>query len=558
MRYLINKYIFFVFFYTSLIAQVEYSNHLNIRYGDGDNNYTYEEIYFNTGITLNRSDYRLEAVFNLELGDPPEIGLKQKGLADFLFGYYNRNLSVELGKFYQTWGRGLILNQVDYQPLDFDTGAVGLNIEYEKDYIALSIIAGGIEPRRSTTFLGGYDPRVPNYILKQTLYGSDFSIELPGSTMGLSILFTEEDEAPISSVMSGMRFEKPYDNGDFFLSFISKKSKLDKVDSDSETDKGNGIYLSNTNYIKDWALTSNYRRYRIDVKDPSMRDNILSNYGQALDVQRSPTGYYQHSFKLLSRNSKQVNLNDEIGLELELIGPIDENRTLLVNYTKSSSTKGWHNEFGYWEPEPLTTTNGNSNSLFPSSDKDSYPFDELFIELSGYNKAHTLSYRVGFDYFSDTFAVLANSNTSESFEVNKAITFPLMVNVTLNDLWNIEVQLELQRAKKGFELTVNDETSFVSLLSDKYQKNIFLGFTVNHAPWSLTLATESTNSDESLSSSDSNTWNSVALTYRIKSDNILEVFYGSIRGGLDCTNGVCRYIQPFENGLRIDYSVNLN
>ena len=66
MRYLINKYIFFVFFYTSLIAQVEYSNHLNIRYGDGDNNYTYEEIYFNTGITLNRSDNRLEAVFNLE------------------------------------------------------------------------------------------------------------------------------------------------------------------------------------------------------------------------------------------------------------------------------------------------------------------------------------------------------------------------------------------------------------------------------------------------------------------------------------------------------------
>jgi hypothetical protein len=48
-----------------------------------------------------------------------------------------------------------------------------------------------------------------------------------------------------------------------------------------------------------------------------------------------------------------------------------------------------------------------------------------------------------------------------------------MVNVTLNDLWNIEIQLELQRAKKGFELTVNDETSFVSLLPDKYQKNIF-------------------------------------------------------------------------------------
>ena len=553
-----NKRIISIFLCTTLTAQVEYSNNLNIRYGDGDNNYIYEEIYFNTGITLNRPDDRFEALFSLELSDPPEIGLKEEGIREFLLGYYNKNLSIELGDFYQTWGRGLILNQTDYQHLDFNTGATGLSVGYEKDYISLNVIAGEINPRKSTTFLGGYDPRVPNYILKQTLYGSDFSIESSESTMGLSILFTEEDEAPISSVIGGIRFEKPYDNGDLFLSFISKRSKLDTVDSGSETDKGNGLYFSNTNYIKDWALTSNYRRYRIDVKDPSMRDNILSNYGQALDVQRSPTGYYQHSFKLLSRNSKQVNLNDEIGLELELIGPIDENRTLLVNYTKSSSTKGWHNEFGYWEPEPLTTTNGNSNSLFPSSDKDSYPFDELFIELNGYNKAHTLFYRVGFDYFSDTFAVLANSNTSESFEVNKAITFPFMVNVILNDLWSIEVQLELQRAKKGFELTVNDESSFVSLLSDKYQDNIFLGFTVNHAPWSLTVATESTNSDESSSNFDSNTWNSVALTYRIKSDNILEVFYGSIRGGLDCTNGVCRYIQPFKNGLRIDYNVNLN
>ena len=553
-----NKRIISIFLCTTLTAQVEYSNNLNIRYGEGDNNYIYEEIYFNTGITLNRPDDRFEALFSLELSNPPEIGLKEEGIREFLLGYYNKNLSIELGDFYETWGRGLILNQTDYQHLDFNTGATGLSVGYEKDYISLNVIAGEINPRKSTTFLGGYDPRVPNYILKQTLYGSDFSIESSESTMGLSILFTEEEEAPISSVIGGIRFEKPYDNGDLFLSFISKRSKLDTVDSGSETDKGNGLYFSNTNYIKDWALTSNYRRYRIDVKDPSMRDNILSNYGQALDVQRSPTGYYQHSFKLLSRNSKQVNLNDEIGLELELIGPIDENRTLLVNYTKSSSTKGWHNEFGYWEPEPLTTTNGNSNSLFPSSDKDSYPFDELFIELNGYNKAHTLFYRVGFDYFSDTFAVLANSNTSESFEVNKAITFPFMVNVILNDLWSIEVQLELQRAKKGFEVTTNDESSFVSLLSEKYQDNIFLGFTVNHAPWSLTVATESTNSDESLSNFDSNTWNSVALTYRIKSDNILEVFYGSIRGGLDCTNGVCRYIQPFENGLRIDYNVNLN
>ena len=116
----------------------------------------------------------------------------------------------------------------------------------------------------------------------------------------------------------------------------------------------------------------------------------------------------------------------------------------------------------------MTTTGGNSNSLFPSSDKDSYPFDEFFIELNGYNKSGNVFYRIGFDYLSDIFAVLTNSDTSESFEVNKAITFPSMVNITLNDLWSIEMQLEQQRAKKGFEVTNNGKSSFTSLLSEKY------------------------------------------------------------------------------------------
>ena len=121
------------------------------------------------------------------------------------------------------------------------------------------------------------------------------------------------------------------------------------------------------------------------------------------------------------------------------------------------------------------------------------------------------------------------------------------------------MQLELQRAKKGFEVTNNGKSSFTSLLSEKYQKNTFVSFTANYSPkWSLTVSNESTNSDETLSNFDSNTWNSIALTYRIEADSALEIFYGSIRGGLDCTNGVCRYIQSFENGLRIDYNASFN
>ena len=554
-----NKYIFILFF-SSLLAQVEYSSYLNFRYGDGEGDYAYDEIYSNLGITLNRPEHRFEASLSLELSNPPEIGLKEEGVREFLLGYYNENFSLELGDFYKTWGRGLILNQVMYQHLDFDTGARGVSVEYQKDDLILNVLGGESGIRKSTTLLGGYNPRIPNYFLDQNIYGSDLTLSSSGLIMGFSLLLTEQSDTDISSTIGGMRFEKPYNKGDLFLSFMHKRSERNGTENNLESDKGNGIYLSNINYIDDWSLTSNYRRYRIDIKDPSERDDIVNNYAQALDIQRSPTAYYQHSFKLLSRNSKQANLNDEVGLELELTGPLGDDKTLLVSYSKSSSTKGWHSdEFGVWNAEPLTTTAGNSNSLFPSSDKDSYPFDEFFIELNGYNKSGNVFYRIGFDYLSDTFAVLTNSDVSESFEVNKAITFPSMVNITLNDLWSIEMQLELQRAKKGFEVTNNGKSSFTSLLSEKYQKNTFVSLTANYSSkWSLTIANESTNSDEALSNFESNTWNSMSLTYKIKPDSALEVFYGSIRGGLDCTNGVCRYIQSFEDGLRIDYNVSFN
>ena len=72
----------------------------------------------------------IEGIFSFENSNPPEIGLDERGLRKYLIGYYNENFSMELGDIYQTWGRGLILNQLDYQNLDFDTGANGLGLKY--------------------------------------------------------------------------------------------------------------------------------------------------------------------------------------------------------------------------------------------------------------------------------------------------------------------------------------------------------------------------------------------------------------------------------------------
>ena len=504
----------------------------------------------------------INGLLSFEQSYPPEIGLNENGLRKVLIGYYKDDFSVELGDVYQTWGRGLILNQVDYQNLDFDTGSRGFNLLLDKNEYSINILYGDVSISQSTTVLGNYNPRKPNYFTNQSIYGFDYNKSFITANYGISFLAVENENNTDDHFLSNIRLEKFYNKGELYLSFAHKESQVDSQDFE----QGNGFYLSNINSTDNWTFVTNYRRYRFNIQNPLNKGNIVNNHARALDIQQSPTGYYQHNFKLLSRNSKQVNLNDEVGIELEFARSFQNLNTLIINYIKSSSTTGWHlDENGAWQRESLTKTFNNNNSLFPSNDKDSYPYDEIFIEFNGYNENQRIFYTVGFDFLYDTFAVLSNSDINESFEVKKVITIPLLMNISLNNKWNIEMQIEMQRAKKGFEIKNNNESSFSSLFGSKYQYNNFLSFSANYKQkWTFSFSHEVTNADESLISENhnindlSNSWNSISIAHRFDSDDSLQIFYGSVRGGLDCTNGVCRYIQSFDDGLRIDYTSNFN
>ena len=574
------KAIFFVtILLTSLHSQVDISNQFSIRYGDGDiklselfftdrlpDDYNYREIYLDTRLSLNKGPYRLESMFAFEVSDPPEIGLEIDSLRKFLFGVYHTNFSLEIGDVYQTWGRGLILNQLDYQNLDFNTGSRGIGMQFRDSFKTLNIIMGKTNNRESTTVLGNYNPRIPNYFVEQNIYGADISVNIVKSNIGAALLLVDEKERFLNHTLANFRLERPYKDGEFFLSIINKISEKEPNGPDTFYSRkdGGGMYVSNTNYLKNWALTSSYRKFTIDVNDPISRDNIVDNYGQALDIQRSPSGFYQHTFRLLSRQSNEVNLNDEIGIEIQLLGPINDKSNMSINYMKLSSSKSWNNIDGDWS--------GSNHFFMPSSNQDSYPFEELFIEFDGYNSKGDIFYKFGIDFQDQVFSVLSNSDEVKSFELKKALTLPMLLSFSMNPLWNVEVQLELQKLKTGFDTGIFSEvdqqinSNFYSLLSEEYQENIFLSLSAQYnQKWSFNVSHESTNSDESLlnegeddSFDSSNDWNSFSVAYNFESDHMLEFFYGSIRGGLDCTNGVCRYIQAFDDGIRIDYSRNFN
>ena len=558
-----NSLITFFLFFSTLYSQVNITNELEVRYGGSANDYNYNELIFDTRISLFKPNYMIEGILSFERSNPPEIGLDERGLRKYLIGYYKENWSLEFGDIYQTWGRGLILNQLDYQNLDFDTGAEGVGFKFSKPNLSVNLIVGDLALSKSTTSHSGYNPRIPNYFIDQFIYGADFNHFINGFNYGLSILAVEENSQDINHNLSNFRIGKDYSAGDIFLSLIRKDSKKDNFDQNKQ---GSGFYLSNTNYLSNWSITTSYRSMKIDINDPMSRDNLSENFGNALDIQRSPTGYYLHTFRLLSRTTQEVNLNDEIGLEFQVSGPLNSNNIVAINFMKSSSTKQWYQILGgEWA--------GKENSFFPTSDNSAYPFEEIYLEFSGYSKNGNIYYKTGIDFQNEVFNVLSNSSENKSNEINKSQTVPLLLSFNTGSKWSFEMQLEYQKLKTGFKniiisdvADIDDLYSFHSLLSEKYQINKFISLSTNFdQKWTFNFSVETTNADESKLNNDSNenfdssnSWKSFGVSYKFDTDDTLQVFYGSIRGGLDCTNGVCRYIQSFDDGLRIDYTSNLN
>lgn len=558
-----SKQVIYLLFFSTLFSQINISNELEVRYGNSSNNYNYNELILDSKITLFKTNYMIEGIFSFENSNPPEIGLDERGLRKYLIGYYNENFSMELGDIYQTWGRGLILNQLDYQNLDFDTGANGLGLKYSSSDFLINLIAGDLAISKSITSHANYDPRVPNYFIDQFIYGADINHNFPSFNYGLSILSVEEDSRDVHHSLSNFRFEKSYSAGDVYLSFVRKDSE--KKDFD-ENIQGSGFYLSNTNFFKNWSITTAYRSMKMDINNPNIRHNQSDNFGNALDIQRSPTGYYLHTFRLLSRTSQEVNLNDEIGIELQISGPLNEYNIVAINYLKSSSTKDWYQN---WNGDWLS----KKNSTFPSSKYSSYPFEETYLEFSGYSSSGDIYYKTGIDFQNKVFNVLTNGPEFQSFEVSKSQTFPFLLSFKTNSQWSYDVQFEYQKLKTGFKRTtisdvdgIDNLYSFHSLLSKKEQINRFISFSANYnQSWTFNFSFETTNADESKLNDNtndnfdsSNSWDSIGVSYKFDSDDTLQLFYGSVRGGLDCTNGVCRYVQAFEDGLRIDYTSNLN
>ena len=114
---------------------------------------------------------------------------------------------------------------------------------------------------------------------------------------------------------------------------------------------------------------------------------------------------------------------------------------------------------------------------------------------------------------------------------------------------------------------VYDGNSDKKLISE-FQNNHMLTIGVGKSPhWSLSLTIESSSAFEygpqPISISNpledilsnimdmENKWVALDLMININSNTRLDLMYGTVRGGVICSNGICRYVEPFDDGFKL-------
>ena len=583
------KSLFILFSSISLIiGQVSFSGNLVTRIGENRSGFYYNESIINNQVQFGR----FTNWFQFEFSDPPELGRKYNGLRKLRIEYINGPLQIKFGDMYEIWGRGLILNSSDDQSIDRDTGIRGIGIGYDTDAFKIHFLTGRSDISWISTNLPG-DNRVPNYTTSHNLYGVNTDWLLNDHLAGLTFLQSKEshpvkdpaDTLDIKNRLLGAHYI--YNNSliDIYVEYVKNWSTLldqGKNSYEKHLD-GRGFHGNVNFYFSLFSINMEYINYRFGTLDPFDRWNREDNYGMVQDFQNPPIANVISSTALLNRTSHQTDFNNEVGYKLEILGTITDKYEYLGFISRSSRSHTWiqiqdENDEKTWEKE------GNY-TLFPFSisKPTATPFSSIYGELTGYFFDYALHLKVGYAYSEDILELNSSIKTDDILSYNyiyqSAKTLPLHTSYTFSNGWSIDAKIETQWLKKGFwhykELFGTVE--YDSLSSDffnesgeqvEYQKNTFISISIGKTPkWTVafTLDNESVSEATSILPSDNSSnsledllgldkdknWVNIEFVYNVTSSIRISMMYGSLKGGLLCANGVCRIIEPFDNGFKM-------
>lgn len=472
-----------------------------------------------------------------EISDSIEYGLNFVGISKRFVEYdHESGISLRAGDFWDIISRGLALNLFEDRALYYDTGLDGVRLGYEKNFdfknplrIKAQIIGGNINYRDYLT-----PERVENYKIRNAYFRVS---PLKPLTIGLNYVHSN-GILPEEGILTYVNTDLPeayinlnYPEIQFYADYAYKSSIItpNEIYPNANTALGDGFYSSLSYTPGKVGVTLEYKNYAFDITLPDNRSNTRPS--RMLPYQNPPTALRENNSVLTSRNPHVVNFNDEVGGQIDVVySPNDK-----LSFNLNGSIASTHYQYQDVDTSSVISYEriDRGDSWLPDMSNAFSPFYEIYIEAEDYYNEQIYG-KLGLAIQSN---VLYNQINPNSSEIIKTTTIPLEFRYSFTPKYSLTFINETQWASNSINI------------GDKNFMNQYNSITFSSSPkFNFTISSEFTNDEDEPTGKSS--WFTADASYKLNESNTFGLSYGSERGGLKCTNGICRFVQPFE-GFRL-------
>ncbi len=467
-----------------------------------------------------------------EMDDPSEIGRSFQGLRRRWIQYKKDRVELQAGDVTALFGRGLTVNLFESRPLNYDTWLDGLYGQFEKLWskeehelrpsVAIQGVAGKLD-----FFDVIHEADDPDPDLRISARAINGEVGLFGRKLliGGSFLqaFTEREVFIFGPKTNKREVNQPgayinFFTGEFegFFEWTEPRSSLSQyANQDTNVRRtGRALYGSLSYANESFGATVEFKDYKYNLYDPY--GSFQDDFGK-LPLSSPPEVYKENTYTSMTRMTHAVNFNDEIGAQVEL------NITAIEDFDITLNASAASRHTGYAEDTNSRLVKIGTANLFPGFEAAYAPFWEFYGEVDHqFNELDNIK-----------LAVHRTSNYDNAY-LKMATTVAAKTQIATSDDQSFQAIIEHQWVYDEGR-TLEDKTFMNELITLQYSFSRFnfggiYDFSTRYEkPHHI--------------------WAQGFLSVRIGDAHTALLSYGSERGGLNCTGGICRVVPAFE-GLR--------
>ena len=502
--------------------------------------------------------------FRYQYDDPTELYHQSfQGIKKRYIEYRKDGLSVRAGTLNAMIGRGLSLNLFENRGIYYDTELDGLRLAYRTAFSNIAIDAqamagtinfmdfagvsgsqaiagqdtGRLEAYRLQAAEIGLTPHINELkdVFKQIRVGFSW-VHTTGVYPPSSPFPPPGFDTPVNDSMDvtipGMTVDIKGKDVQWYMEYAGKRT--DAVMRSNNNTGGvswsGALYSALTFNRPGFGTSLEYKNYHFDVVGLTDQNNERFRTTKALPFQNGPIAFKEHSFTLATRVQHSINFNDEVGFQLDGFYAPTEN--ILINFNVSGSST--HDGYLVSPTTGADSTITRTTAWLPKFDDAFQPFWEMYAEAE-------------YTFEDESFIKIAiNRNQVPTPNYGRSTSFPMVKGqFALSTDWSVNFDFENQWLWDPHKLA--DTTGSARILSTDplrvFSQIIAFGFA--RSPYGGLTAIYEWTTDKTDVSGRRN-WFLMEGNIRVGGSNTLIVSYGAERGGIRCSNGICRQLNSFE------------